>query len=129
MIFTLIILLFVIILVWYFKSFNTNNANITHNILEKSFFLNSRIETNYFALKKVFFYPSIQNFNFNFKKRYNAVYGVLFEQITSDIYDNHHILPSRRMGSVLFASYITGFAGYYDSLGEGYIVGFTHKMI
>ncbi len=123
MIFTLIILIIVILFIWYFKSINTNNANITYNTLERSFFLNSRIETNYLALKKVFFYPSIQNFNFNYNKRSDAVYGVLIEQIISDTYDNHHILPSRRMGSVIFASYITGFAGYYDSLGEGYIGG------
>jgi hypothetical protein len=127
MIFTLIILLIVIILVWYFIPKNTNNnqKSNTNNSRESYFYLNPGVEIDYDTLKKVFFYPSIQVFNFDYRKRYNKVYGVLIEQIISDDNDeNRHFMSrSRRIGKLLFASYITGFTGNYDSFGNGYIGG------
>jgi len=125
MIFTLIILLFVIILVWCFKSINTNINRIssTNNTRRRFRYLNSKVEIDYETLKKVFFYPSIQDFNFDYKKRSNTVYGVLIEYSIIDDIDENHPFLTKRDKKILFASYITGFAGYYDSFGEGHIGG------
>lgn len=127
MVITLIILLIIIFLVWFFTPKNTykNHKSITNNSRESYFYLNSNVESDYETLKKVFFYPSIQVFNFDYRKRYNKVYGVLIEQIISDDNDENHrfLSRSRRIGKLLFASYITGFTGNYDSFGNGYIGG------
>jgi hypothetical protein len=117
MIFTLIILLIVVILVWLFKPINTNATQISYPNI------NFIIDSNYSGLKKMFFYPYIQDFNFDYKKRYNSVYGVLIEQSIIDDIDENHPFLTKKNKKILFASYITGFAGYYDNFGEGYIGG------
>lgn len=74
-------------------------------------FLESNEEDhNYQALKKLFFAVNGNNINATYLTESNLVYGILIEAQPND-------------KKILFACYITGFAGYYQSKGGGLIGG------
>jgi hypothetical protein len=104
---TFLIILFVIILllIWLWRIFASSqslNNQYTKCIYE---------DNNYQALKKLFFSVNANNINSEYLNNPKTVFGVLIEAY---IKDNKKIL---------FASYITGFAGYYQSKGGGLIGG------
>ena len=70
-----------------------------------------REDWNYNDLKKVFFYPGLQDFNGAYTSKIDKVFGVLIES-------------ENQIGEkILFATYINGFAGFYRNRGGGCLGG------
>ena len=70
-----------------------------------------REDRNYHDLKKVFFYPGLQDFNGTYTSKIEKVFGVLIES-------------ENQIGEkILFATYINGFAGFYRNRGGGCLGG------
>jgi hypothetical protein len=108
-----IIIFFIILILFWIRKINKSK-----NVIQKkdtkfknNSFSQMKEDRNYAALKKMFFYPNAHSINFVNIKRPNMVYGILIEQSISD------------KKKILFASYITGFAGYYKNYGGGFIKG------
>jgi hypothetical protein len=71
-------------------------------------------DTNYYALKKVFFAPSLSDFDRLDRIKVSKVFGVLIES-------------EKQFGEkILFATYINGYAGYYRNSGGGCLAGKWH---
>lgn len=124
MTYTIIILVIVFILFRFFKINKSDNSlqiDSTNEMYE---------DNNYQALKKMFFYPNGHNINFVNIKRPNIVIGIMIEQSIKgdfdDINENHPFLTKRNK-KILFASYITGFVGFYYNYGGGFIKGKSYK--
>jgi hypothetical protein len=70
-----------------------------------------REDRNYHDLKKVFFYPGLQDFNGTYTSKIEKVFGVLIES-------------ENQIGEkILFATYINGYAGFYKNRGGGCLGG------
>jgi hypothetical protein len=95
----------IILLIWFWRKSPTDKP------VENEYSDRIYEDGNYQALKKLFFSVNANNINSEYSNNPRAVYGVLIEAY---IKDNKKIL---------FASYITGFAGYYLSKGGGLIGG------
>ena len=70
-----------------------------------------REDRNYNDLKKVFFYPGLQDFDGAYTSEIDKVFGVLIES-ENQIGDK-----------ILFATYINGYAGFYRNRGGGCLGG------
>jgi hypothetical protein len=70
-----------------------------------------REDWNYNDLKKVFFYPGLQDFNGAYTSKIDKIFGVLIES-------------ENQIGEkILFSTYINGFAGFYRNRGGGCLGG------
>jgi hypothetical protein len=68
-------------------------------------------DRNYYALKKVFFAPSLSDFDRSDRIKVNKVFGVLIES-------------EKQFGEkILFATYINGYTGFYRNSGGGCLAG------
>ena len=68
-------------------------------------------DTNYYALKKVFFAPNLSDFDGLDRIKVNKVFGVLIES-------------EKQFGEkILFATYINGYTGFYRNSGGGCLAG------
>lgn len=68
-------------------------------------------DTNYYALKKVFFAPNLSDFDRLDRTKVSKVFGVLIES-------------EKQFGEkILFATYINGYAGFYRNSGGGCLAG------
>lgn len=112
-----IIIFFIILALFWIRNINKSKKcnTIKNKIFIDKSFNEMREDRNYAALKKMFFYPDAHSINFVNIKRPNMVYGILIEQSISD------------EKKILFASYITGFAGYYKNYGGGFIKGKSYE--
>lgn len=116
MTFKIIIFFIILILFWIRNIFKSKNEiQKKETKFKNNSFIQMKEDYNYAALKKCFFYPDTHNINFVNIKRPNMVYGILIEQSISD------------EEKILFASYITGFAGYYKNYGGGFIKGKSYE--
>jgi len=100
-----LIILLIISISWLGRnhiSYQTSKSQFNNRIYE---------DNNYQSLKKLFFAVNANNINSNFLKNSSNVFGILIEACLED------------NKKVLFASYITGFTGYYQSKGGGIIGG------
>ena len=116
MTFKIIIFIIILILFWIRNIYKSKNEiQKKETKFKNNSFIQMKEDRNYAALKKMFFYPDTHSINFVNIKRPNIVYGILIEQSISD------------KKKILFASYITGFAGFYYNSGGGFVKGKSYE--